>query len=63
MLHFDDISLFTQDEKEMHPGLFIRKIEVMCISLKSPFNPIVTIVYTAFNKNVKNLTIFEELSI
>lgn len=28
MLHFDDISLFTQDEKEMHPGLFIRKIEV-----------------------------------
>ena len=28
MLHFDDISLFTSDETELHPGLLIRKIEV-----------------------------------
>ena len=28
MLHFDDISLFTQEEKEVHPGLYQRKIEV-----------------------------------
>ena len=28
MLHFDDVSLFTADETEIHPGLLIRKIEV-----------------------------------
>lgn len=28
MLHFDDVSLFTADETEIHPGLMIRKIEV-----------------------------------
>ena len=28
MLHFDDISLFTQEEIEINTGLFLRKIEV-----------------------------------
>lgn len=28
MLHFDDISLFTAEEKELHAGLLMRKIEV-----------------------------------
>ena len=28
MLHFDDLSLFTSEEREVHPGLLIRKIEV-----------------------------------
>lgn len=28
MLHFDDVSLFTTQEHEVHPGLFHRKIEV-----------------------------------
>ena len=28
MLHFDHISLFTSEEREVHPGLLIRKIEV-----------------------------------
>jgi len=28
MLHFDDISLFTVEEKEVHTGLLLRKIEV-----------------------------------
>ena len=28
MLHFDDVSLFTADETEIHPGLVLRKIEV-----------------------------------
>lgn len=28
MLHFDDVSLFTSDETEIHPGLVMRKIEV-----------------------------------
>ena len=27
MLHFDHISLFTSEEREVHPGLLIRKIE------------------------------------
>ena len=28
MLHYDDISLFTAEEEEVHPKLFRRKIEV-----------------------------------
>jgi len=28
MLHFDDLSLFTVDEKEVHQGLFLRKVEL-----------------------------------
>ena len=28
MLHFDDISLFTAEEREIHPGLLVRKIEL-----------------------------------
>jgi hypothetical protein len=29
MLHFDDVSLFTKEEVEVHPGLFHRTIEVL----------------------------------
>ena len=28
MLHFDDLSLLTLDEEEIHPGLIKRTIEV-----------------------------------
>ena len=28
MLHFDDISLFTVEETELHPGLVLRRVEV-----------------------------------
>ena len=28
MLHFDDLSLMTVDEEEIHPGLIKRSIEV-----------------------------------
>merc|ERR1719228_3286460 len=28
MLHFDDMSLYTVEEEEVHPGLISRKVEI-----------------------------------